>query len=126
MSTSPYWEWDALQGVYLEDSYVLSITEEPAKLVFVMLLVLTEQHPAYRPPAAGEQYCYRRGAISFEEVTGVSWLSRIMRPILDVDGEVDYGNIDALYRTDGRYELEGEWGSLNVVARRVSLDIEPE
>jgi hypothetical protein len=37
-----------------------------------------------------------------------------MRPIVDADGETDYGNIDSFTFQGDRYELAGEWGHVMI------------
>lgn len=59
-----------LADVYLEDSWVLSISAQPGLLV---LVIDVERHPAYRTPAADEQYCYRRGILRFDRLVAVSF-----------------------------------------------------
>jgi hypothetical protein len=118
---SQYWEWIELEGVYLEDSYVLAIVELPTTVVFRMLLVLTEEHPDYVPPETGDQYCYRPGAIEFLDVRNVIWERRSDQKYVDRDGEEDLGNIDLLFRADGEFEAEGDWGKVRIQAAHVAL-----
>lgn len=62
-----YTEFSGLADIYLEDSYVLEILEEPGKLTFKLDAVLTPEDPAYQPPRPGEQYCYRTGRLVFTD-----------------------------------------------------------
>jgi hypothetical protein len=65
-----YSELPGLDGVYLEDSFVLGIGETSNQLVFDLDAVLTPSHPSYAPPHPGEQYCYRRGELLFRTDKG--------------------------------------------------------
>ena len=57
----PLNELSGLADVYLEDSYVLGITESSEKVVFHLDAVLTPDHPAYHPhPAPASNTATRR------------------------------------------------------------------
>ena len=120
--------YDQLPGfehVYLEDSYVTGIEEQPDRLRFTLEVVLTVGHPLYRPPAPDEQYCYRPGALEFPALRRVTWTARHLRPFRDASGSVDYGNVDVFTARDGVYHLEGDWGSVEVVSGPPRLDLSP-
>ena len=99
-----------LDGLYLEDSYVLAIDDKPGRVVFKLDAVLTPEHPAYTSPPPDEQYCYRKGELVFDGVTAVDWLERSYRTSTDATGEEDLGNIDSLIVEGGAFHLEGDWG----------------
>lgn len=122
-SDTPYHEIAGLEGVYLEDSYVLGITEKADEISFQVEFVLTEQHPAYRPPLENEQHCYRRGSLTFHGVRDVRWARLSMRPSVEPNGDIDYGNIDAFAERDGIFRLEGEWGELSLSADTVTVSL---
>ena len=48
-----YTSFPGLAGVYLEDSYVLDISEAAGQVVFRLDAVLTPEHQAYRSPHPG-------------------------------------------------------------------------
>ena len=93
-----------LRHIYLEDSYVLGIHEADGALLFDLLAVLTESHPAYQVPTDDVQYCYRAARVSFEshldfrlDRTSISTPAR-STPM----GVSIYGNIDA-------FEIMPDW-----------------
>ncbi len=107
-----------LKDVYLEDSFVLSVIDEPRSLRFTVLMVLREQHASYVKPTSQERYCYRLGVLEFRDVTAIDWKQRSKKRYRDADGRVDYGNIDVFFREeDGSYHLEGDWGIVDVEAQ---------
>lgn len=110
---------------YLEDSYVLGFDEsEPGRLAFSLLLVLTSKHPLYSAPKLGEQYCYRKGMLTFEKVNALHWARRSFTPTHDADGELDFGNIDIFeIEPERRYCLEGEWGQVILKAHSASITL---
>lgn len=104
-----------LAHLYLEDSWVLGVFEEPDELRFDVEAVLTEQHPDWHPPKPGEQYAYRRLALTFRRPRDVVWLERMTgRPAVDATGEEDYGNIDVFTWEGSRFDLQGDWGHVVV------------
>lgn len=109
-----YAEMPGLSDLYLEDSYVLDIAESAGRLTFSMSAVLTPEHPAYRDPLPGEQYCYADGALVFSGVTHTDWLERSTQRYVDATGETDLGNIDSLTSADGTYEVAGDWGRVRI------------
>ncbi len=122
-SPVPYWELDVMNGLYLEDSYVLGIHERDGRLVFTMEFVLREQHPNYRPPNHGQQYCYRRGELIFEPASEIEWLERHDVASVDATGETDLGNIDSMNSRDGVYQLEGEWGHVRIRSPQPTVEL---
>jgi hypothetical protein len=117
-----------LSAVYLEDSYVLQIVEEPSAVRFRLEAVLTPEHPAYHPPKPGEQYCYATGWLIFSEVEKVEWTRRSDAHFTDATGEVDLGNIDYMRREAEGWALGGDWGDVVIVSRvapRLLLDDQP-
>ena len=114
MSKVPYHYLPGFENVYLEDTYVLDIVEEPTRLIFTLDVVLTEGHPLYQVPSIEEQYCYRKALLEFSGIKKIMWISRHLQPFTDATGSVDYGNIDIFYKSDFTYHLEGDWGSVDI------------
>jgi hypothetical protein len=111
--------FDELADVLLEESYVLAIDDRDDAIAFSLDAVLTPSHPAYRPPAPNEQYCYRRGQLVVASAERPRLRRSGAHPATDATGDQDFGNIDSLHRvdSDGRdmWAMEGEWGELEVV-----------
>ncbi|MGW4482134.1 hypothetical protein [Rhodococcus triatomae] len=104
-----------LGEVYLEDSYVLSITERPHQFTFALDLVLRPGHPQYHPPHPDERYCYAAARLVFDGVAEVTWLTRVGTGFPDASGEADLGNIDSLTTFgDGWYVADGDWGRVRI------------
>ncbi|WP_211330485.1 hypothetical protein [Prauserella muralis] len=116
--TMNYSDLPELADVYLEDSYVLNISEEPNKIVFTMEFVLTENHDSYSAPREGEQYCYRDGYLTFTDVSKVEWLTQTLRKFTDAANEEDMGNVDFLTGENGSWHVGGDWGEARIHTRR--------
>lgn len=102
-------------GVYLEDSFVLSIHDEGGTLSFDLDAVLTERHPRHTPPHPDEQYCYVSATLGFPHPDAVTWVRRTAATYHDAHGEIDHGNIDFLtIENDNTYRLGGDWGEVLV------------
>jgi hypothetical protein len=108
----PYGELPGFAEVYLEDSWVLAVRATPARIEFDMEFVLREGHPLYEPPSSGEQYCYHRGRLTIDNVKSLNWTDQGSPPAVDASGELDFGNIDALFVGGGQVRAEGLWGSM--------------
>ena len=109
-----YKRFPGLAGVFLEDSYVLGISESSEQVVFHLDAVLTPEHPAYHSPRLGEQYCYANGNLIFPDVTQIVWLNRNSSHYTDASGEQDLGNIDILTVDGDAFVAEGDWGAVRI------------
>ncbi len=110
-----------LAGTYLEDSWVLSVAGEDRYATFDLDLVLTPEHPAYRPAKAGEQHCYVRALLTIS-ANGLVFHPSGAPPAVDATGEEDFGNIDAFLEVgDDCWRIEGSWGTLDVRSPHVSV-----
>ena len=115
----------ALRDVYLEDSWVLDLFATDTSLRFVLDAVLTPNHPGYRPPRPGEQYCYSRATLTVSSEQPLSFEVSNTPQALDATGEIDYGNIDCFVPVDWdgnpAWELSGDWGVALVLRPEVTL-----
>lgn len=109
-----YFEIFALSNIYLEDSFVLSISETSESLIFELEAVLTERHPQYEEPKEDEQYCYRKASLRFLNVCSIDWVDKRLMQYKDREDKIDYGNIDGITIDDGSYKLWGDWGTVIV------------
>lgn len=112
-----YWAVPGFEDLYLEDSWVLGIRPGGGTLTISADLVLRESHPAYRAPRPGEQYCYRKGLITFDDVTALSWADRGHVPATDAAGEEDLGSFDQFEVEDGSYVLAGDFGRIVLTSK---------
>jgi hypothetical protein len=112
-----------LAGVFLEDSYVLGISESSEQVVFHLDADLTPEHPAYHPPRPGEHYCYANGRLAFPDVTRVIWLSRSSSHYTDASGAKDLGNIDILTVDGDAFFAEGDWGAVRIAGAQPRFEL---
>ncbi|MGO4589673.1 hypothetical protein [Paenarthrobacter sp. 2TAF44] len=113
---------EVLKGLYLDDSYVLDIRASRGLLAITVEFALAPEHTSYSPALAGEQYCYRQGVLVFEGVTELNWTGQLTsRPSQDPDGSIDYGNIDTLVIDGNHYTLEGDLGTIELLAASIRV-----
>jgi hypothetical protein len=106
-------------GVDLEDSWVLGWHFEAARnrLVFDLEASLWPGHASYVSPAPDEHTCYKRALLIFESVANIDGLPTVdtVKPYIDPDGSIDYGNIEGLHHAGGGvYELGGDFGEVSI------------
>jgi hypothetical protein len=107
-----------LQGVLLEQSYVIGFKERPStsptQVEFALHAALTKASPKYASPPPDERHCFRYALLLFLDVKRVTWSRRTFQAFFDAGGRVDYGHIDQfrfwMERETGACELAGEWG----------------
>jgi hypothetical protein len=118
MTKVTYDEFPDFQFVYLEDSWVTGIEIAKGALRFNLVVVLLEGHRLYTPPLPNEQYCYKKGLLSFEKTQQIHWFDSIVQQSRDAIGDIDYGNIDFLWleKSKNAYHLAGDWGVLEVMS----------
>ncbi|MFV0317865.1 MAG: hypothetical protein ACK5O2_13010 [Microthrixaceae bacterium] len=118
-----YYELPGLEQIYLEDSFVLGVAILPGSVRVQLDVVLREGHPSYVAPVDNEQYCFRKGALTLEEVSEVTWYMPPGPPAIDASGDTDYGGVDS-YEVEGSvHRITGEIGELTVTCGRYSLHL---
>lgn len=115
-------------GVDLEDSWVLGWRVDAVhhRLVFELEASLWPGHEYYVPPSPAEHTCYKRAHLIFEHVASIVGLSPMdaVKPNVDPDGSIDYGNIEGLHRAgEGIYKFGGDFGEVSIECEGVQLEI---
>ena len=118
---SNYFTIEEFENVFLEDSWVLRIRTDSNSAEFLLDVVLTEKHPLYTFPKQNEQYCYKQATINFPEVVKAIWVEVNMFPYKDLDGEIDFGNIDSFIYDGEYYNLSGDWGELKIQSAKPTI-----
>lgn len=117
----PYYEIPVLKHLYLEDSYVIGIETDKMSAQFEIEFVLTEKHEDYHPPLQGEQYCYKKGILKFDNCQDILWHSVKHVRNIDKNLDIDMGNIDAYHFEDTKHCLEGDWGKIEIHSDDIGL-----
>jgi hypothetical protein len=111
---------------FLEESWVLDVRAEPARVTFFLDVVVTSEHPGYRGPKPAEIFDYRRAALVFSAVREMKWAEQRGQRFVDATGEVDFGHIDSFSWERDEFVLDGAWGHMTIVSEipRITLDEE--
>ena len=115
-------------GVDLEDSWVLGwhVVAGHNQLVFELEASLWPGHEYYVPPSPEEHTCYKHARLIFEQVASIDRLPPVdaVKPNIDPDGSIDYGNIEGLHHAgEGVYKFGGDFGEVSVKCKGVRLEI---
>ena len=106
---------DAMDHVYLADSWVLGLEADETHVCFTLDAVLEEGHPRfYWPPKPDEQYAHARLRWC---LTGEVWWNdgpHLDRPATDATGEKDFWNIDSWWHEGDVDHLEGDWRTVAI------------
>jgi hypothetical protein len=111
-----YAECEGLAELYLEDSWVLSITAAQGTLEIVADFVLREGHPDYSRPLPGKRYCFKKGKLVFTSLTELHWIEQGDEPAVDASGEVDYGSLDVVEFDDKAWVIMGDFGKISLLS----------
>ncbi|MBB5716790.1 hypothetical protein [Sphingomonas aerophila] len=112
---------DNMQGLYLEDSYLLGIAVTGRQLQLSVLFALTKDHPAYTTPNPGEQHCYHEGVIEWTQVAIIH--SRGQPQVFgsaDPDGTLDLGSIKYV-NVEGTHHVKADWFDLRFTADSMEI-----
>jgi hypothetical protein len=123
MSAVSHWQLPVFRELRLEESSIFGVREGPTELMFEMEFVLGERHPRYRPPAAGQERCYRKGRLTFHGVSDVNWSNKRIELPPGASADADLGTIDSFLLEAGAYKLRGAWGRLELRATSVDVDV---
>lgn len=121
-------DWTELRefvAVGLTDSFVLSWQMDAATLMIDLDLFLSPEHPFYEKPRPSEKSCYRAAFLEFPTCTQVLVAGKTAKvsPVEAIQSLAP-GRIAGLKRTgEGRYEIYGKFGTVEVLADRPLLRI---
>jgi len=112
---------ECLRHICLEEPFVLGLIEGQNSIEFELEAVLTPEHPSYHPPKPNAQHCYKKFVLRLDGCSSVNWIRKSLRPTIDANGEVDFGNMDHFGVAEDLMHLEGEWGEVLLSCAKVSL-----
>jgi len=123
-TTSPT-DWRKLHefaAVDLTQSFILSWHLESETLMIDIDVFLTDEHPFYEKPRPAEKFCIRPAIIEFPFCEGIAVSGGAAGTVQEVTEMLGHGAITGLRRhDDGRYEINGEFGTVFVSAERPLL-----
>ena len=117
---------DKFEYVDLEDSWILGwrFNGEQRQIIFDIEASLWEGHKFYTAPLPTEYTCYKLGRLIFNDVTSIKTLPEMenVRPNVDMNNSLDYGNIEGFREEKGTFKFEGYIGEVAIMCKGVTLE----
>ncbi len=108
--------------VDLTKSFILSWHTEGETLVIDIDLYLEAEHPFYEEPRPAEKFCIRPACIEFPYCEELRSDAVEGKEVTEITEKLSHGEIsDLSVLDDGRYAINGEFGTVSVVADRPIL-----
>ena len=116
---------DIFKGLDLNDSFVLGWSSTETDITIKIEASLWPESSLYLKPKSKEYTCYRKCEIKFTGFSSFNGLinQQNVQPVKDIDGTLDYGNIDTLIKTNRGFKVVGEFGNLEVINGGVQLEL---
>lgn len=111
-------------GLWLEESFHLEIRQTGDTISLGFEFYLTEDHPLWSEPKPDEWGCYKKGWLIFSSVTSFALNPTNNRPSSDATGEMDFGNVDTFKIAGNNYMIMTDWGTIDLVADAVKVELE--
>jgi hypothetical protein len=115
-------------AVDLTQSFVLSWTFSHDALLIDVDLCLSPDHPLYEKPRPAEGACFRPALLEFPNCTRVAEkeAAATTPACAEIVAGLTHGLISSLSLvTDGEYALSGDFGTLQILADRPILRLDP-
>lgn len=111
-------------GVDLTESFVLSWSAEAETLLIDADVLLTPEHTFYEQPRPAEKVCIRPAIIEFPYCQLLRLNQGEAGSVAEVAATIGHGAIKGLRRLgDGRYEIQGDFGTVSIEAERPLLKL---
>ena len=109
-------------AVDLDQSFIISWQIESATLMIDVDLFLTADHPSYEVPRPAEKVCIRPAIIEFPYCEDVTVEGDTSSSVTELVEGLGHGAFEGLRRhQDGRYEINGEFGTVFIAGERPLL-----
>lgn len=121
-------DWNHIEifkGIDLNDSFVLNWSEESDQLQFNLEASIWPESKYYTEPENGEYTCYRKATIMFKCVQSITGLKPMESALssADLNGTIDFGNIETLSQTENGYHISGDFGSVNIIGGELHFEV---
>ena len=116
---------NSMEGIDLQDSFVLDWSENNSELVFQIEASVWPSSKHYVEPKESEYTCYKRASIrffDFDSISGLRPKSEVVQSS-DAKGEFDFGNIDSFSTTLSGFSIDGDFGNVLVTGGEVVFTI---
>ena len=116
---------DIFKGLDLNDSFVLGWSSTETDITIKIEASLWPESSLYLKPKFDEYTCYRSCEIKFSGFSSFTGLidQNNVKPVKDIDGTLDYGNIDSLVRVNQGFKVFGEFGNVEILDGKVQFKL---
>lgn len=125
IDTSGSTDWRKLRefsAVELDHSFILSWQFESGTLVIDIDARLSPAHPFYEKPRPAEKVCIRPAILEFPDCESLTVDGKKAASVEEAARGLGHGAIEGLQvHEDGRYEINGKFGTVFVTAERPIL-----
>ncbi len=123
-----YMHWTEIflfKGIDLTDSFVLGWRLTPDKLAFALEASIWPQSDFYTTPKPDEYTCYRKATLEFVGIKDVHGLLPIESVGFsrDLDGSIDYGNIDTLVKLESAWQISCDFGEVRIIGGELRFKV---
>ena len=116
---------EIFKGIDLNDSFVEHWSCKNSCLVFDLEASIWPESKYYTKPLKDEYTCYRKASLTFCGIHSIIGLLPIesVQESKDLDGSIDYGNIEELNKTHDGFKLVGEFGDVKIKGGELCFEI---
>lgn len=116
---------DSMDGIDLQDSFILgwAVSENEFSIQLEASIWPSSVH--YTRPKPSEYTCYKKAALTFFNFSHISSVKEQteITPTTDLDGSLDYGNIDSFSKTASGFSISACFGNVTVISGKVVLSV---
>ncbi len=114
-----------MDGIDLQDSFVLGweVSENQFSIQLEASIWPSSVH--YFEPKPNEYTCYKKAVLTFSDFSSISCVNgqSAIEPTTDIDGSIDYGNIDSLIKTESGFFISACFGNVSISNGKVVLNV---
>lgn len=116
---------DSMDGIDFQDSFVLGWSISETELSIELEASIWPSSVYYQPPKLNEYTCYKRATIAFTGYSSIVGLiaQKDVQPSKDLDGSLDYGNIDSFSKTNNGFVISGSFGNVTINSGKVVFSV---
>ncbi len=116
---------DSMDGIDLQDSFILSWTVSENEFSIQLEASIWPSSVHYTKPKPNEYTCYKKAVLTFSDFTYIESVKEQseITPTTDLDGSLDYGNIDSFSKTESGFFISACFGSVTIKSGKVVLSV---
>jgi len=114
-----------MDGIDFQDSFVLGweVSENQFSIQLEASIWPSSVH--YVKPKPNEYTCYKKAVLTFSDFSSISCVNgqSAIEPTTDIDGSIDYGNINSLIKTESGFFISACFGNISISNGKVVLNV---